>query len=298
MGDQSKGPTGGGPAGNETVAPPATVDLDHTGPRDPESDEGEERVDLPGADPTGGSGAATASDASRRSERAAGVAFAVGTVAAFLVLLLVFGRDRWFLRDDWYFLTGRTATDVPGLFDPHGEHWTTLPILAFRALHAVFGLHSYLPYEALVIAAHLITATLLRVVMRRAGVNAWIATAAALAFVFFGAGNANVLWAFQITMVGSVAFGLGQLILIDHDGPADRRDVAALLCGAAVGSTVGIGTGVTVQRLEGAVPTSPPVDYQIAYGQRLLVTEPGLHLSIGPAFRATTFSLCTAEPGP
>ena len=52
----------------------------------------------------------------------------------------------------------------------------------------------------------------------------WLATVAAVVFVFFGAGAENILVAFQITFVGSLVFGLTQLLLADHDGPLDRRD--------------------------------------------------------------------------
>ena len=51
--------------------------------------------------------------------------------------------------------------------DPHNEHMSVLPILAYRALWHLFGLRSYVPVPALVIALHLTAAVLLRVVMRR-----------------------------------------------------------------------------------------------------------------------------------
>ena len=55
--------------------------------------------------------------------------------------------------------------------------------------------------------------------MRRAGVRPWLATLLAGVFVFFGSGAENILIAFQITFVGSLVFGLTQLLLADHDGP-------------------------------------------------------------------------------
>jgi len=69
--------------------------------------------------------------------------------------------------------------------------------------------------------------------MHRAGVRPWSATVLASLFVLFGAGAANILWAFQISFVGSVAFGLTHLLLADHDGPFDRRDWLGLLAGFA-----------------------------------------------------------------
>ncbi|MGO9875595.1 MAG: hypothetical protein ACLPVY_17565 [Acidimicrobiia bacterium] len=106
-----------------------------------------------------------------------------------------------------------------------------LPALVFRVLYWMFGLHSYLPYQLCSIGLHLVAAALLRVVMRRAGVDPWIATAAATLFVLFGSGSQDILIAFQITFTGALVFGLTQLLLADHDGPIDRRDALGLLAG-------------------------------------------------------------------
>ena len=78
----------------------------------------------------------------------------------------------------------------------------------------------------------------------------------AVAFVYFGAGAENILVAFQITFVGSLVFGLTQLLLADHDGPIDRRDwlgllagFAGLLCsGVAITMTVVVGLAVLLRR--------------------------------------------------
>ena len=63
----------------------------------------------------------------------------------------------------------------------------------YRTLWAIVGLRSYVPYVGLSIAAHLVAATLVRVVMRRAGVRPWTATAAASVFVLFGTGTQDIL---------------------------------------------------------------------------------------------------------
>jgi hypothetical protein len=68
----------------------------------------------------------------------------------------------------------------------------------------------------------------LRAVMRRCHVNPWIATAAASVFVLFGAGEENIVWAFQVGFTGSLVFGLAQLLVADHDGPVGPRDWLAL----------------------------------------------------------------------
>src|SRR5207244_1008934 len=158
--------------------------------------------------------------------------FAVVEAAA-IPLLLWFGNRWWFWADDWDFLAARTGGNFGDLFRAHYQHWTTLPILAYRLLWWLFGIRSYVPYQLMIVTGHLAVAALLRIIMRRAGVGPWIATIAAGAFVFFGSGAENILIAFQITFVGSFVFGLAQLLLADHDGPLNRRDWLALLAGSA-----------------------------------------------------------------
>ena len=173
-----------------------------------------------------------------------------------LPLLLFWGRGWWFWADDWDFLAARTAGNAGDVFRGHYQHWTTVPVLAYRGLWFVFGLRSYLPYQLLVVAAHLIAVALLRIVMRRAGVRPWLATVTALVFVFFGSGAENILIAFQITFVGSLMFGLAQLLLADHEGSWDRRDwlgllagFAGLMCsGVAIAMTIVVGIAMLLRR--------------------------------------------------
>lgn len=155
------------------------------------------------------------------------------------------GRHRWFFQDEWDFLATRDAADLDSLMRPHSAHWSTLPILVWRALWHGVGLHSYFPYQAVAIALHLLVAGLLRAVIRRAGVHPWIATVAASLFVLLGAGHENVVWAFQSAWPASVAFGLVHLLCADHDGsPVTRRDAAGVAAGLA--SLMSSGLGVTM----------------------------------------------------
>jgi hypothetical protein len=160
------------------------------------------------------------------------LAFALGLAAA-LVILLALGRYRWFTHDEWDYLAGRDGGDITNLLIPHNEHWSTLPILIFRFLFRLVGLHSYLPYRAVLVALHLTAVALLRVVMRRAGVGPWLATAAALSLVLFGTGAEVMVYAVNVGFVAALVLGLVQLLLTDHDGPVDRRDWLGLVAGFA-----------------------------------------------------------------
>ena len=121
-----------------------------------------------------------------------------------------------------------------------------MPLLSYRLLFEFVGLRSYVPYLAVTVALHLVTAALLRLTMRRIGVYPWIATLAASLFLFFGAGAENILWAFQMSFLGSLVFGLVHLLLADHDGPVHHRDLVGLLAGWAALMCSGVGVTMAI----------------------------------------------------
>ncbi len=155
---------------------------------------------------------------------------------------MILGRGLWFWADEWDFIAVRRAGNLGDLVRPHVEHLTTLPILAYRLLYSLFGIRVYWPYLALIVMLHLIGALLLRTAMGRAGVRPWTATAVASVFVLFGSGYRNILWPFQITLVGSLVFGLAHLLLADHDGAFSRQDWLGVLAGTAAIMCSGVGT--------------------------------------------------------
>jgi hypothetical protein len=167
----------------------------------------------------------------------------VAYIAIAVPLILFYLESfRWFVRDEWSFFSGRKVGSLDDLFRPTNGHWTTLPVLAFRFMWALVGLRSYVPYQLMAVTLHLAVAVLLRYVMRRAGVRPWLATIAAGSFVLFGPGEQNIGEAFQISLVGSLAFGLVALILVDHDGRVGWRDYAAIGAGIAALMCSGVGT--------------------------------------------------------
>ncbi len=216
------------------------------------------------------------------SARAALGAFLAVEVAG-AIFYVVNGRKVWFFGvfgDEWDFLAGRRLT-VHDLLMRHGDHLVALPALVFRLLYGTVGLRSYLPYQLISMALHLVAAMLLRVVMRRAGVQPWIATAAAGLFVLFGAGSQDILIAFQMTFTGALTLGLAQLLLADHAGGLDRRDgfgllagLGALLCSdVAVVMIAAVGLALLVRRRwrAAALHTAPLalvyVAWALAYGR-------------------------------
>lgn len=160
-------------------------------------------------------------------DNGAAVAHYASLIVALPVLLFI-DRNQWFFGDEWDFLTNRGFNgQALNPFVPHAEHWSTIPILVYRALFDVVALHSYVPYLAVLILVHLVVAHLLWRIMGRLGVDGWLRTGLTVLFLFLGAGAQNLTWAFQIGFVGSVAFGLCAVLIVDVDGTLSTRRVAA-----------------------------------------------------------------------
>jgi hypothetical protein len=180
----------------------------------------------------------------RSARYALGAFLAIEAVA--LVVFMDLARHNWFATDEWEFLAGRTGGNLHDLFSPHFDHWVTLPLLYYRALWLVFGLRTYRPYQLSIVVLHLVAALLVWVVMRRIGVRPWTATAAASILVFLGADFLNIVSPFQITIVGSLVFGLVQMLLVTHDEGIGRRDALGLVAGAAALMCSGVGVAMVI----------------------------------------------------
>lgn len=162
-------------------------------------------------------------------------------------------RHLWFFGDEWDFLAQRGLFHARlSIWAPHNEHWSTLPILLWRALFSLVHLTSYWPYLVPLLLAHVALVHVLwrRFLLERA--NPAIATAAAALMGFLGTGAENLTWAFQIGFVASLLFGVSALEVAERaprtwrrDGVASALAVAALMC-SAVGIATTFGLAVTL----------------------------------------------------
>jgi hypothetical protein len=166
----------------------------------------------------------------------------LASLAAAGLFVLKLDHRAWFWYDDWDFVTERGLVHSQlGLWAPHNDHWSTLPILVYRALLATFGMRSYVPFLLLLLAAHLALAHVLWRLCLRVGASPLMATALTAVFVFLGAGAQNIVWSFQIGFVGAVLFGWLWAWAADHDGGFGRRDAAGWVLGLAALMCSGIG---------------------------------------------------------
>lgn len=143
----------------------------------------------------------------------------MSTLAVAGVFLLVEATRQWFFLDEWDFLAyrGVHVRGREGIFAPHNEHWTTIPILIWRGLFNVVGVRDYWLYAIPLIIVHLAVVHLLWRLLLRHGVDPWTATLLVATFAVLAVGSENVTRAFQITFVGSVAFGLLAIDAVERD---------------------------------------------------------------------------------
>jgi hypothetical protein len=188
----------------------------------------------------------------------------------------------WFFKDEWEFFARRVGDDPPlGLWAPHNEHWSTIPILVYRVLFDLVGLRTYTPYMAVLIAMHLAVAHVLWRVCLRVGAGPAAATAGAAIMALLGAGAENLLWAFQIGFVGSVLATWAHALLVDHDGSWGRRDAAGWAAGIFALMSSGLGVpllvvpvvtawlrrGLRAALMTGAVPAVTFAGWYLKYGE-------------------------------
>ena len=170
------------------------------------------------------------------------------SLALAAVVLVVLARRQWFFFDEWSFLVPSLEDN---LLNPHVGHWSLTPILLTRALRGIFGLTTYWPYILLSIAVHLVLCHLLWRVMRRIGVNGWIAAALALLLALLGAGAENILWAFQVGFMGAIALGIAVILLVDGPRLTPARWVATVFL--SMWSVTFSGTAIAVLVAAGLV---------------------------------------------
>ena len=160
---------------------------------------------------------------------------AAAVIACVAILWLARGFNFYF--DEWTVILPAPSSWTVYL-QPHNEHPAMLLRLIYAVLLNTVGMRTYVPYMAVLLALHATTVVLLFELMRRRAGDL-IAIGAAALLLVMGAAWENLLWAFQIGFVGSVACGLGALLVIAAAQP--RMWVAMLLLfGSLMFSGIGL----------------------------------------------------------
>lgn len=162
--------------------------------------------------------------------------------AAFVVsaaLILALTWHFTFLQDVWDFLINRRAVTVDSYMLPHNEHIVVIPVAIEQVLIHLFGMTDARPEFVLLTIMLLVTDYLVFVYVSRR-VGPWLGLFAALLILFLGPAWEMLLWPFEISLLGSVLFGLAMLLALER---GDRRGdlLACLFLAIAVGfSELGI----------------------------------------------------------
>jgi hypothetical protein len=142
------------------------------------------------------------------------------------ILLLSLGYSFYF--DEWTFILTAPNWTWLTYLQPHNEHPSILFRLAYAALLNTVGMRSYVPYMAVLLTLHVANVVLLFQVVRRRAGDAVAMGAAALLMVL-GAGWENLLWAFQMAWLASVACGLCMLLALQARPTRTNLALAAAL---------------------------------------------------------------------
>ncbi|HEX5593355.1 MAG TPA: hypothetical protein VFX35_08410 [Solirubrobacterales bacterium] len=136
--------------------------------------------------------------------------------AAAAALFLALTWHFTFLLDTWEFLMNRRGFDADAFLNPHNEHIVVIPVAIQQLFLHLFGMDTARPEYVLLTIGLLVTDYLLFVYLRRR-VGPWMALFGALLILFLGPAWELLLWPFEISLLGSVLFGLAMLLALERD---------------------------------------------------------------------------------
>lgn len=203
----------------------------------------------------------------------AGVACLAAAVACSGAYLLILQSHLTFFGDDWIFLLDRRGFSAGVFLDPHNGHIAVAPVAIYKALLALFGMQSALPFQIVSTLVFLLSAVLLFVYLRRR-LGDWPALLGSVLILFLGAAATDLLWSFQIGLSGSIAAGIGALLALDRDDRGGDVLACALLVVSTSFSELGVpfAVGAFIRVFLGPSPVSrlyvaltPAVLYGIWY---------------------------------
>lgn len=203
----------------------------------------------------------------------------LGTLVIVGAVLVVAGSGQWFFYDEWDFLRSDAEWS---LLAPHNGHLSLFPQLLTTLVKSVVGLHSYWPYLALTIAAHLAVVHMVWRLMMRTGAAPAIALVTALAFGVLSPSVENTLWAFQVGFITPVATGIAAFLFAMRPDLRTRDSIAIsvlLLVGVGFASTglpfVVAVIGYILVRHGWRAALLPAVSFLVVYGTWYLLFARG-----------------------
>jgi hypothetical protein len=124
----------------------------------------------------------------------------IATLALGGVVLGYWDRTWTFTRDEWGTIEYRRAGGISAFLAAHNGHLQAVVVAVYRILFLIVGLRTYLPYSAVIIAAHLILVGLFYLYARRR-IGIPLASFLSLLLLFLGAGWRVIFWAINLGFV-------------------------------------------------------------------------------------------------
>ncbi len=180
-------------------------------------------------------------------------------------ILVWLSRGMTFYHDEFTFILLRDLS-LRGIFAPHNEHLSALPVIVYRVLLGTVGMVSYWPYLAVLFALHIAVAAIVYSVVRRAAPLAWALGAMAV-MLMLGSGGDDILWAFQMGTIGATAGGMAAVMVAPRrPGLAAVFLTLALGCsGVALAFVVGTALHLLLTRPRALVWLAIPVGLYLVW---------------------------------
>ena len=216
--------------------------------------------------------------------------FAAAAVCT-IVWLLILDRGDSFFFDEWNFINLASTTGYwHNVLQPHNGHPSMIPYTIYEVLLRIVGLRHYGPYQAVLFLLDVGCGTLLFFLLRRK-IHPIAAGALPALLMLLGPSWQDLLWPFQIGFLGSIAGGLGALVLIDRR--TRRADIGACVCllasigcsGVALAFLAGLGVEFLWHRRDWRrlwIPRSLCPVRRLVRDDREVGDELSLSLDLGP----------------
>jgi hypothetical protein len=146
----------------------------------------------------------------------------VGVFAAGALLLIVLGRNLWFIEDDWSYLLWHDAARRAGDYDRWlnlalNGHWVAVPQVVYTATMETFGLSSYWPFVLPSLIMHLVTVELARRLAIRAGAHPTTALVVSALLLVLGSADEFLLHSPITSYQYSIVALLATLLILERE---------------------------------------------------------------------------------
>lgn len=151
-----------------------------------------------------------------KAQRNAPVLLLVAALFTAAVMILALTWHYTFLQDTWDYLINRRTLSADAIFAPHNEHIVVIPMLIQWVFLQLFGMDTAKPEIVLLTVSLLAAAALLFVYFSRR-VDQWLALFGTILILCLGPAWELLLWPFEVSLIGSVLFGLAMLLALERE---------------------------------------------------------------------------------